>query len=60
MSQKVPDGKPWIVTKDEKEVAASSGASIGRFGAGVTVLERKEKELRGFSVKSSNLYKDLL
>lgn len=59
MSQKVPDGKRWIVTKDEEEVATSSGASIGRFGTGGTVLERKEKEFRRFSVKSSNLCRDL-
>lgn len=48
VSQKVPDGSRRIVTKEEEEVAASVGASIGWFGAGVAVLEWKETKFRRF------------
>lgn len=40
-----PAGKMWIVTKDLEEVVASSDASIGRSGTGVTVLEQKEGKI---------------
>lgn len=55
-----PAGKLWMVTKDEEEVAASSGASIGRSGIGVTVLEQNGEECNRFNLKSSHLFKDLL
>lgn len=38
-----PAGKLRMVRKNEEEVAASSGASIGRSGTGVTVLEQNGK-----------------
>lgn len=49
-----------MVTKDEEEVAASSGASISRSGTCLTVLEQNGGECKRFNLKSSHPFKDLL
>lgn len=58
LRERSPAGERCVATKDEED-AASSGASIGRFGTGVTVLEPEEKEHGRFSVKALHLCTDL-